>query len=82
MTRADDDSSSRLPAESADARPDVSAIGLRARDAARLLGISERLLWQLTNAREVPHLRLGRAVIYPRRLLERWLEEQARKAAR
>lgn len=82
MTPAADESARRLPADPAETRPDLAAIGLRARDAARLLGISERLLWQLTNAREVPHLRLGRAVIYPRRLLERWLEEQARKAAR
>ena len=30
-------------------------LALRPRDAARALGISERLLWTKTNAHEIPH---------------------------
>ncbi|MEM7754874.1 MAG: helix-turn-helix domain-containing protein [Planctomycetota bacterium] len=60
----------------------VRTIGLRPRDAARALGISERKLWSLTNAGEIPHVRLGRAVVYPVRELEAWLTDQAAKGGR
>lgn len=61
--------------DSADSPP---RLALRPRDAARALGIGERLLWELTNRGEIPHLRLNRAVLYPVAELERWLAEQAR----
>lgn len=32
---------------------------------------------KLTQAGQVPHLRLGKAVLYPVRDLERWLSERA-----
>lgn len=54
-------------------------LALRAKDAAPMLGISERHLWSLTNRGLIPHLRLGKAVIYPVAGLERWLAEEARK---
>ena len=43
----------------------VPRLALRPKDAAIALGISERLLWTLTKAGEIPHVRLGRAMIYP-----------------
>ncbi|NQU22272.1 MAG: helix-turn-helix domain-containing protein [Candidatus Nealsonbacteria bacterium] len=44
--------------------------------AARALAISSRKLWAMTNAGEIPCVRLGRAVRYdPADLLE-WIEEQ------
>jgi excisionase family DNA binding protein len=46
------------------------------RDAARMLGVSERLLWTWTNEGKVPHCRLGRRVLYPIADLERWLSDQ------
>ena len=52
-------------------------LALRPREAARALGIGERLLWSKTNAGEIPHVRLGRAVVYPVDELRRWLTEQA-----
>ena len=52
-------------------------LALRPKDAARALGIGERLLWTLTNQNVIPHLRLGRAVVYPVAELERWLVTQA-----
>ena len=45
-------------------------------EAARLLTISERKLWELTNARKVPCIRFGRAVRYDPRDLREWLETQ------
>lgn len=57
-------------------------LGLRPREAAKMLGISERHLWSKTKAGEVPHFRLGRRVIYPVAGLERWLTEQATAAAK
>lgn len=50
------------------------------KDAAALLGISERLLWTWTNAGTIPHARIGSRVLYPVDELRRWLEENARKS--
>ena len=52
-------------------------LGLRPKDAARALGIGERLLWSKTNAGEIPYVRIGKAIIYPVHLLRDWLTEQA-----
>lgn len=52
-------------------------LALRPKDAARALGIGERLLWAKTNAGEIPHVRIGKAVLYPIADLERWLSAQA-----
>jgi excisionase family DNA binding protein len=52
------------------------------RDAARALGISERLLWSWTNQGRIPHVRIGHRVLYPRADLERWLSEQSAKGGR
>ncbi len=57
-------------------------LALRPREAARVLGISERLLWSLTNRGEIPHLKLGRATLYPVAQLQEWLRERARKGLR
>ncbi len=58
------------------------ALGLRPREAARALGIGERLLWSKTNAGEIPHLRIGRAIVYPVGMLQDWLAEQAAKSGK
>ena len=50
---------------------------MRPREAAKALGISERLLWEWTNRGEVPHVRKGKAILYPVDSLRRWLEDQA-----
>ena len=56
----------------------IEPLALRPKEAAKALGISERLLWSKTNAGDIPHLRLGRAVIYPTEQLRQWLAEQAK----
>jgi len=55
----------------------IPVLALRPPEAARALGISERLLWDMTKRGEIPHLRLGRAVVYPVAALDRWLAERA-----
>jgi len=58
------------------------SLGLRPREAAKALGIGERLLWSMTNAGEIPHLRIGRAIVYPVDMLRDWMAEQATKSAK
>lgn len=60
------------------AEPGAEPLALRPREAARMLGVCPRTLWTMTRERGVPHVRLGRAVLYPVRGLERWLAEQSR----
>jgi predicted DNA-binding transcriptional regulator AlpA len=50
-------------------------LAMRPAMAARAIGISERTLWTLTKRGEVPHARIGRAVIYPTAAILKWLEE-------
>jgi len=49
---------------------------LNPKDAAKTLAISERKLWSLTNAKEIPHVRIGRAVRYSPDDLRAWIDEQ------
>lgn len=73
---------SPTPAQSAHTEKPPSGdplrLALRPRDAARALGIGTRLLWSLTNQGLIPHLRLGRAVVYPVDQLRVWLEQKAK----
>ncbi|MFG0326020.1 MAG: helix-turn-helix domain-containing protein [Phycisphaerales bacterium JB037] len=57
-------------------------IAMRPKEAAKALGICERLLWERTNRGEIPHVRIGRAVVYPVAELERWLAEQSSRSTR
>ena len=62
--------------ESNEAEP----LALRPRQAAAMLGISERHLFELTKNKIIPAVRLGRAVVYPVDLLREWLHQQAASA--
>ena len=55
-------------------------LSLRPKEAAAALGISERLLWTWTNQKLIPHVRMGKAIIYPVAALEEWLATQAESA--
>lgn len=55
----------------------LDRLSLRPREAAKAIGISERSLWTLTKANEVPHTRLGKSVLYPVDALRKWLEARA-----
>ena len=58
----------------------ASPLALRPRDAAKALGISPRLLWQLTKDGRIPCVRLGdgkrKTVLYPLADLQAWLTQQ------
>jgi excisionase family DNA binding protein len=59
----------------------ISPLALRPREAAKALGISPRLLWQLTKDGEVPCVRVGsgkrRTVLYPLADLQAFLTRRA-----
>ena len=61
-----------------------SSLALRPRDAAKALGISPRLLWQLTHGGQIPCVRVGngkrRTILYPTADLQAWLSGQADKS--
>lgn len=58
-----------------------SPLALRPRDAAKALGISVRLLWQLTHDGHVPCVRVGngkrQTVLYSTIDLQAWLSQQS-----
>lgn len=57
------------------------ALALRSRYAAKALGISERLLWQLTHDGAIPSVRVGsgkrKTILYPVAELQAWLARRA-----
>ncbi len=55
-------------------------LALRPREAARALGIGERTLRQILP--EIPHVRVGSAVVIPVDLLREWLRSRARAEER
>jgi len=61
-------------------RDSTPALSLRPREAAKALGISERLLWQWTHDKTIPFVRVGRTLLYPTADLQAWLTQQAEAA--
>ncbi len=51
-------------------------LALRAPEAAKALGISQRSLWQKTKSGEIPHTTLGRTILYPVEALRDWLRDR------
>jgi excisionase family DNA binding protein len=58
---------------------ETPCLAMRPREAAAALGISERLLWEWTDRGQVPHIRMGKAILYPVESLRDWLKQQAQK---
>lgn len=54
-------------------------LALRAPEAAKAIGISERSLWSLTHGGDIPHFRVGTSLLYPVDALRRWLDEQVQR---
>ncbi len=54
-----------------------TTLALRPREAAKALGVSERTLWGWTHAGTVPHVRVGRTILYPVDALRDWLRQQS-----
>jgi len=60
--------------------PDPLLIGVK--DAARLLGIGERLLWSMSTSGELPSVRVGRRRLYSVETLRNWIAEREREGRR
>ncbi len=58
------------------------ALAFRSRTAARAIGVSERTLWEWTNKKLVPFIRIGRVVLYPVDQLLAWLRERVEGGSR
>jgi excisionase family DNA binding protein len=56
---------------------DVPRLALRIPEAAKALGISERKLSELTQAGEVPHVRVAGMVLFPVDRMRDWLKERS-----
>lgn len=50
-------------------------------EAARLLNVASRTVWTLTKSGTLPHVRIGRRVLYPVDALRRWTIEQTNGGA-
>ena len=73
-TRAEDET---MASDNEEAVRLSDRLALRPKEAAAVLGLSERALRALLPS--LPHLRAGGAVLIPVEALRRWLEEQARR---
>ena len=58
----------------------IPRVTLRAAEAAKSLGISERALWTLTKSGDIPHVPYGRIRLYPVKGLIEWAEKKSRQA--
>lgn len=61
--------------------PSPEPLLLRAAEAAHFLAISPRKLWELTNCREIPAIRIGRSLRYPTEDLRIWVAKRVRARA-
>ena len=64
-----------------DKEPKNERLGLTVVEAAKLLGISRSLAYQLAERGELPAVRLGRRLVVPRRALERLLDVEGSSGA-
>lgn len=61
--------------------PPPDALLLTPREAARLLSISTRTLWSMSDRGEIPVVRIGRSVRYYRAALVEWIANAQPKNA-
>lgn len=56
-------------------------LALRSQAMAKALGISPRLLWDLTHSNEIPHVRVGngkrQTLLYPVAEVQAWLRQRS-----
>jgi excisionase family DNA binding protein len=65
----------------ASSAPALQAL-LTARQTAKILNICDRKLWELTNSKQIPHVRFGKAIRYDPHDLQAWLDEKKKEALR
>lgn len=61
------------PSAMAHEAPETRSLLLRPAEAARLLAISPRKLWEITNTGEIPFVRIGRCLRYAPAALAAWV---------
>jgi excisionase family DNA binding protein len=49
---------------------------LSLKQAAQALSLSERTVWTMVQTGDLPHLRVGRRLLFSRAALEAWIEKQ------
>lgn len=59
-------------------RIETTKLTLSAKEAAKAIGISPRLLWTLTDKGDVPHVRIGRRIVYPVAAIKEWMNAQTK----
>ncbi len=57
-------------------KAETPCLSMRPKEAAKALGISERLLWEWTRRGIVPYVKIGGVVIYPADALREWLRQR------
>ncbi len=57
-------------------QPEPERLGLRPIEVAKALGVSERTIRQILP--EIPHLRIGTAIVVPIEALKKWLIDEAK----
>ena len=63
----------------ADPTPAIPTLALRLKDAAKALGVSDRLLWQWEHDGKIPAVRIGGTVLFSMDALRTWLVEKSAK---
>ena len=54
----------RIPPKEMSSSPAIEPLCISAKDAARVLSISDRHLWQLTKDEKIPSVKIGCRVVY------------------
>ncbi len=44
---------------------------------AEMMGLNESAIYQLTSQKRIPHVKIGRRVLFPVEVVRKWLEEHA-----
>ena len=60
----------------------MAAEVMSARELAELLGLTEGTVYKKVRRGEIPAARIGRSIRFPRRLIEGWLQTEARAEAK
>ena len=58
----------------------MSALTYSAAEAARALGVSEATVRRLARRDQIPHMRLGTRLVFPKAALDSWISRETRTA--
>ncbi len=57
-------------------KPNTAPLLMPMAEAVKFLGLGERTMWRLVKSQVVPHIRIGRRVLFRREALTAWAESQ------